>query len=135
MKFLLRTYIYEFFALWVIRTIFPDSFLLSGRWENILFVAALLSVFELMVKPVLKLLFFPINLASLGTFSIFLTALNLYGLDYFLQDFAIANYMFPGLFEFHITIPAYEVGYIGTLLLISVSILAINKFLHFLANE
>ena len=134
MKTLLRAYTFELVALWIAQSIFGESFQIRGGWENLFLVGLLLAAFEMTLKPILKLLFFPINMASMGLFSIVLTAGSLYGLQYFQSDLHIEAYTFPGFGLMNVHIPSQNLGFIGTLIAIAFVLTLINKFLHYLVD-
>lgn len=67
-------------------------------WRNLVFsqdvtslikVALVLTIFELILKPILKFLLLPINILTLGTIRIFINALGLYLAVFLLDDFLV----------------------------------------------
>jgi len=69
-------------------------------WQNLLFndgiitlikVSLILTVFELFLKPILKILLLPINLLTLGTFRIVINTLGFYLATFLLADFGVKN--------------------------------------------
>ncbi|MCK5460941.1 phage holin family protein [Candidatus Gracilibacteria bacterium] len=60
---------------WVIAThIFPETFIISGGFSGYAFAAVIFGILNTILKPILKLLTFPIRFLTLGVFSIFLNA-------------------------------------------------------------
>lgn len=75
---------------------------------TVLKVALVLTVFELLLKPIIKLLLLPINILTLGTIRIVINTLGLYLSIYFLNDFQVKNisfyqFRFEGFFAFLVT--------------------------------
>ncbi|MFA4827461.1 MAG: phage holin family protein [Candidatus Shapirobacteria bacterium] len=69
-------------------------------WMNLTFqnqivtllkVAVVLSVFELLLKPIIKILLLPINILTLGLFRIVINTLGLYLATFLLADFSLQN--------------------------------------------
>ena len=69
-------------------------------WQNLSFekipltiikVAVILTIFELLLKPVIKILLIPINILTLGLFRIVIDTLGLYLAVFFLSDFQVGN--------------------------------------------
>ena len=69
-------------------------------WQNLSFghipitiikVAIVLTIFELLLKPIIKILLIPINILTLGLFRLVIDTLGLYLAVFFLSDFKIGN--------------------------------------------
>jgi len=74
-------------------------------WHNLTFqnmpltivkVALVLAIFELLLKPILKVLLLPINLITLGFFRIIIDTLGFYLAVFLLNDFKISNIYISG---------------------------------------
>jgi len=74
---------------------------------TLLKVAIVLTVFELLLKPILRLLLLPINILTLGTFRIIIDMLGLYLAMALVTNFAINNF-YLGTY--------YATGFISVLL-------------------
>lgn len=89
---------------------------INQLWQNLAFdndvislikVSIILTVFELFLKPLVKILLLPINLLTLGTFRIVINTLGFYLAVFLLTDFRVLNissspfnwqgFSFPGL--------------------------------------
>jgi len=69
-------------------------------WQNLSFskipltiieVAAILTLFELLLKPIIKILLIPINILTLGLFRLVIDTLGLYLAIFFISDFQVGN--------------------------------------------
>jgi len=69
-------------------------------WHNLSFskipltiieVAAILTLFELLLKPIIKILLIPINILTLGLFRLVIDTLGLYLAIFFISDFQVEN--------------------------------------------
>ncbi len=87
--------------------LFVDKFTISGGVFGVIFVAILFGALNAVIKPLLKLLTFPIHLLSLGLSAIILNGLLLWILEYtvnfmevesvFLTIQNLTTYIFAGL--------------------------------------
>jgi putative membrane protein len=90
-------------------------------WANLLFsapfitlikVALVLSFFEIILKPIIKILLFPINLLTLGLFRIVINTVGFYLAAFILSDFTINSINTPITTWQGITFPAiYLTGF------------------------
>lgn len=69
-------------------------------------VAFVLSIFELLLKPVIKFLLFPINLLTLGMFRVVINTVGFYLAAFLLSDFQVNNIHTATTVWQGITIPA-----------------------------
>ena len=85
----------------ILRLILITIFVLISHnqiWDNLIFqnnvatlikVAVILSIFELLIKPVIKLLLLPINILTLGLIRLVINTLGLYLAVFLLNDFQV----------------------------------------------
>ncbi|USS86962.1 phage holin family protein [Fructilactobacillus cliffordii] len=66
----------NFILLLAFSTIFPASFYI-GSWQVALGAAAVLTLLQVLIKPILSILFLPINIVTFGLFNLVLNALIL----------------------------------------------------------
>lgn len=73
-------------------------------WQNLTFnpsvsvlikVALILSLFEIILKPIIKLLLLPINILTLGTIRLFINTLGLYLAVFLIEGFSVSNISAP----------------------------------------
>lgn len=77
-------------ALWV-ATWLVDGFAVLGGWREFLLAGAVLALLNLLLKPILKALAFPLIILTLGLFTIVINALLLWSLTYLFGFVAIAG--------------------------------------------
>lgn len=77
-------------ALWVAKTYFP-GFVLSGGVETILVGALVLTILNIFVAPILRLIATPLLWLTFGMFGIVINILLLWFADQFLVQLTIAN--------------------------------------------
>lgn len=77
-------------ALYVAFYIVP-GFIISGSIEHYLIAGTILALLNMLVRPVLKVISFPIILLTLGLFTFVINALMLWALDYLLGFVSIES--------------------------------------------
>lgn len=70
--------------------------------------ALILAIFEIILKPIVKILFLPINLITLGLFRIVINTLGLYLAVFLLNNFRINNISLPTQNIFGVIIPPMQ---------------------------
>ena len=111
------------------------SYLVTGfqveKEIRIVAIAAIaLSLVNLILKPILKVISFPINIATLGFFSLVINAIILYITIYFVGGLKITGGIFSfNLPELGLVIPEIQLTWLWTLFLASVVISVINWIL------
>ena len=112
------------------------SFLVTGfkvEMDPITLATAsgILLLAQILIKPIIKLISFPINVVTLGFFEIVINALLLYGMIYFVSGVDLTSGVLNiGYFE--IFSGNIELGTIGTLIASTASISIINWLLKLL---
>jgi len=56
-------------------------------------IAAILTIINIFIKPIIKLITFPINLLTFGLFNLILNFGILYAIAYFIPQFTLENYL------------------------------------------
>ena len=74
-------------VLWV------PGFSVTGSWQEYLIAGLVLALLNMLVRPVLKLISFPIIALTLGLFTLVINALMLWFLDYFLVSVGIVDFV------------------------------------------
>ena len=77
-------------ALYVAFLIVP-GFLVSGSWEQYLIAGLILALLNMLVRPVLKVISFPLIVVTLGLFTFIINILMLWILDYLVSFVAIES--------------------------------------------
>ena len=95
MRWLVRNIILYSVALFIIQLLFAGV-LVQGGFVTYLIAGIILTVLYFTLKPILQLLAFPINLATLGLFTILINTFILYIMTVFLPNVAITGFVFSG---------------------------------------
>ncbi len=95
MKSLLRNTVVHAFSLFIASQVVL-GFRITGGIQTLLIGGFILSLMSLIVRPVLTILTFPLNMATFGAFSFVINAFILYLLTIFLPQIAMTAFIFPG---------------------------------------
>jgi putative membrane protein len=128
MKYLVRSFLFNVFALWFTSQIIP-SLVIKGDWRIVLISGLVLSILMFIVKPILKILFIPINIITFGLLSWFINVIVIYLLTILVSQVEIRDWTFAGLKYMGFIIPAYHFNYFLTLILVSLSITFFSNLL------
>ena len=129
MKYLVRVFLFNVFALWLTSQILP-TLTISGSWQIMLTAGFFLSLLMLVVSPILKILFIPINLLTFGLLSWLINVAIIYLLTLFVPAVAIRTWMFPGISWQGFVVPSTLVSYPLALILSSLTLTFITNLLH-----
>lgn len=94
MKKILKLILITTFVLITINQIW-GNLVFENNVLTILKVALILALFELILKPIIKILLLPINILTLGTIRIVIDTLGLYLAVFLLPDFQVNNITTP----------------------------------------
>jgi putative membrane protein len=116
MKLLAREFLFNAFALWFTSQVIP-GFVIGTSWLSVLEGALVLSILTLLVKPILKILFIPINLMTLGLLSWGVNVIVIYLLTVIDLNIRVIPWMFGGLTFAGFVIPPAQVSYFASLII------------------
>lgn len=98
--------------------------------KNILLFIGGLWIISQIIKPIFSLVLLPVNILTFGLVSLIINIAFVFALLNFLPGFSISAYHFPGANIYGVIFPSIAFNQIYTILLISVSITILQKFLH-----
>jgi putative membrane protein len=129
MKYLVRVFLFHSFSLWFVSQILP-ALMIRGGWQALLASGAILSLLMLLVAPLLRILFIPINFLTFGLLSWAINVIVLYLLTLFSPSVSISAWTFPGLTFAGFVIPQVSFSYIVSLVIVSVAVTFFVNLLH-----
>lgn len=129
MKHLVRTFLFNVFALWLTSELFP-AVVAPGGWQALLFAGFILSLLMLIIAPILKILFIPINILTFGLLSWLVNVIVIYLLTIFVPEIQIYAWTFPGFSFSGFTVPQIHLTYVLALIVSSFFITTITDVLH-----
>lgn len=133
MKTLLRYYLINLTSLWVTTIIVP-GLTFTGGIKTLLAGGLVFSIINFLMVPLLKVLFLPLNLLTLGLFAWLINVLALYALTTLVSGFNLLPYHFPGFLYGGFNIPAMELTTFWVAVAASFLIGIITHFLQWLSH-
>lgn len=128
MKSFLRHIFINFFCLFLIAKLIGAVYF-SDNSIILLYAAICLTVFNLLIKPVLNLLLMPINMLTLGGFRWVVNVAVLFLVTLFVGGFKITMFTFPGFSAGGFIVPAIHFSSFWSLVLVSFLIEIIESLL------
>ena len=134
MKKLFRSIVYYIFALWLTSTLIP-SLSISGNLWGMLSAGTTLALMMLLLKPLLALIFLPVNILTLGLLSWLVNVIVLYLWTIFVPNVRLVPWIFPGISTAGFIVPEVSLSYTWTLIAVSLIITAIVTVLGNINEE
>lgn len=131
MKNLLRHYLIDLTALYLVSTLASGMVFASGI-ETILLAAAGLTIFSILAKPVINLLLLPINLITFGVFRWASSVVALYLVTMVVPGFEINSFAFSGLATKLVILPAINLQGVLAIVAYSFIISVFTSLIHWL---
>src|SRR3989344_9535885 len=109
MRKLIRIYLVNFVSLYI-TTNYIQGLTVNGGLKSMAFGALVFMLINFLLVPLLKILFLPLNLLTVGLFGWLINVLALYALTTVVSDFQLVPYTFPGYYNNGLMIPSYELS-------------------------
>ena len=129
MKYLVRVLLFNIFGLWLISQILPTLKITPG-WATLILAGVIFSLLMTLVKPILRILFIPINLLTFGLASWFINVILLYLLTIFVPAVVVVPWTFPGVSFAGFIIPAIHLNYPVALIVSAILVTFVVQLLH-----
>lgn len=98
------------------------GFVIEKTWQAFLIASIVFILINTLIKPIIKLLFLPINLLTLGLFHWLVNVVVLYIFDIFYSGVTISAYQFDGFNSGIISLPSANLSLFWVLVLSSFAI-------------
>ncbi len=128
MKRIFRIFIFSLFALFL-TSYWNKGFQLPGTTLDFVKAGFALTILFVIVRPLMKIVFLPLNILTFGLFSFFVYVFFLHVLSSWYGMFSIHAWQFPDLSFLIVHIPKTPVTYIQNLVLSSFSLSSIMNLL------
>src|SRR3989338_2169473 len=109
MKTLLRYFLINLVSLYA-TTMYLPGLTYTGGIKSLIIGAVVFMLINFIMVPLLKLLFLPLNLLTLGLFAWLINVLALYALTTVVTEFQLLPYAFGGANLGGLIVPAYELS-------------------------
>lgn len=133
MKTLLRYFLINLVSLYAATRILP-GLTYTGGIKSLVIGAFVFMLINFILVPLLKILFLPLNLLTVGLFSWLINVLALYALTTIVSDFQLLPYSFPGYYLSGFMIPAWDLSPFLVAVVASFIIGLIAHFLQWLVH-
>lgn len=133
MKTLLRLFLINFTAIYAATKIIP-GLTYSGGFKSLAVGAFAFMFINWILVPLLKILFLPLNLLTVGLFAWLINVLALYALTTIVSDFQLLPYAFSGINFAGFNIPSMDMSPFLVAIAASFVIGAITHFLQWLVH-
>ena len=133
MKTLLRHFLINAVALWVVAQLF-SGMTFAKNYETLAVTAAVLGLVHLLVKPILNILLLPLNLLTLGMFRWIVNVASLYLVTILVSGFSVYAFNFSGFSYSGFYLPAFAVSGFMALVLTSFVLSLISSFFYWLCK-
>lgn len=134
MNYILRVFVFNVFGLWFAAQLLP-TIRISGGWPVLFLAGAVLSLLLLIVKPILSILFIPLNIITFGLLSWLINVIVIYLLTILVPDVTVAPWTFPGLSWLGFVAPSVHLTYSMALIASSLLITIITNVLHKVSED
>lgn len=132
MKTLLRYFLINLVSLYLTTRIIA-GLTYTGGAKSLLIGALAFMLINFLMVPLLKILFLPLNLLTVGLFAWLINVLALYVLTQ-VSDFLLVPFTFPGYYNNGLMLPPYELSSFLVAIAASFIIGIITHFLQWLAH-
>lgn len=133
MKTLLRYFLINLVSLYL-TTRFIPGLIYNGGVKSLFLGAIAFMLINFLLVPLLKILFLPLNILTLGLFAWITNVIALYALTTLVSDFQLIPYTFTGLDFNGFILPAYELSTFLVAIIASLTLGIITHFLQWLAH-
>jgi putative membrane protein len=134
MKSLLRNFLINLITLIIVAKILPGLVILGGMRGYILSAIALM-ILNVAIIPLLKVMFLPLNILTLGLFTWAINVIGLYVLTALFPQIKLVPFEYPGWDLGWIIIPPYDLNILMVAVLSSLLLGFIAHFLHWLSKS
>ena len=133
MKKIIRYFLINLAALWISTQIIP-GLTFTGGVNTLVIGGFAFAIINFLLVPLLKILFLPLNLLTLGLFSWIVNVLALYALTTVVSGIHLTPFTFEGAVYNGFTIPAVDMNIFWVAVAASFIIGIITQFLQWLVN-
>lgn len=133
-KTVLRNYLLNLAVLWAVTSIFP-GLSYSGGFRTLAIGALGLMGMNAIIIPLLKVVFLPLNILTLGIFTWVINVIALYLLTTIIPSFKLIPYNYPGGMILGVSVPPQNLTVLWVAIIASFMIGFASHFLHWLTSS
>jgi len=132
MRKIIKNFTLFFLSLYFTSLLIGENLVFTRQWRTMLLAALFFTLCNLLVKPILKFLLFPLNLLTLGATSLLANLATIFILTLSLGEIKITPFATPEIHLFSLTVPSFFLTGYWPLLAFSFIILTIYRLLSWL---
>lgn len=110
------------------------GFIIGQSYEKIALAAAVLAAINILVKPIVKIFFLPLNIITLNLFSVFINVGVVFALIKLVNTVSIKDWDFKGFSAYGFVLPSIHFTVIYTYILVAIVLTAIVSFLNWVTS-
>jgi putative membrane protein len=133
-KAALRDYLLNLAILWGVTEVFP-GLTYTGGFRTLAIGALGLMGMNLIIIPLLKVVFLPLNILTLGIFTWVINVIALYLLTTIIPTFRLVPYNFPGGNFLGMNLPPQNLTVLWVAIIASFMIGFASRFVHWLTSK
>lgn len=134
MKKILASIIFHIFAIFLVSQAI-SGLKISGGIPYIALAGLTLSILNTIIKPILKVITFPLQIITLGLFSIVVNAIMLYLLTRIVHQIRVVAFILPSISFKPLHTPAYPLNLIESFIFIGFMISFVVTILSWITRE
>ncbi len=133
MRWILRQLLFHLSALLVTSRFIP-GFSIGSSYENIEIATVALAVINVFVKPIVKILFLPLNIITLNLFSIVINIGVVFALTKLVPTVTISSWQFSGFSAYGFSVPGFGFTVLYTFIAVAILLTTVVTFLNWLSS-
>lgn len=134
MKFLLRNIAINAFSLFALSQ-FIDGVRISGGFPAFIFGGLVLALMNAIIRPILKIITFPINALTFGAFSFIINAIILYLLTITVPNISVSAFTFKGVNFLGFVIPQIYFSAFFAFIVSAFILSSVISFFRWIVND
>lgn len=119
MRTIIKNILFYSVALYITSGLFSQGLKVSGGLQTIFTGGFVLALMSFIIKPILKIISFPINLLTLGLFGFVIDAIILYLLTRFVTQISVSAFVLQSYSLKYITTPRLDLNGVLTFIFLS----------------
>lgn len=133
MKSLVKRWFVNAASLLIVSSFYP-GLKITGGLKTIILAGLVITLINLIIKPLLKLFFLPVNLLTLGLFRWVINVICLYLLSFFVSAVNFSSFKFDGISFWGVTISPVEISFFVSLVICSFLLSLIVGLFYWLSD-
>lgn len=118
-------------CIWVAAQLLP-GFQYNSNIYTLPTAGLVLAILDKTIKPLLKIVFLPINIITLGLFSWVISAVVVFLLSFLVNQITIKSFFYTGINQYGFVIPSLQINKTAVVFISALIIRVVNSFFYWL---